>query len=106
MDIESENGVITTLYQPQIESFQNNDLEGCLAVTIKVPEEEMIFGALWFRARLLTDLDNRTVLLENMEIINTHFPDITQNYSPRRSNHGTWKCHLTEFLPARMRWRT
>jgi hypothetical protein len=76
LEIESENGTLTTLYQPQLESFQNNDLEGRLAVTIKVPEQDMIFGALWFRARMLTDLDNRTVLLEKMEILKTHFPDI------------------------------
>jgi hypothetical protein len=76
IEIESEKGIITTLYQPQLESFQNNNLEGRMAVTIKVPEEEMIFGALWFKARLETDLDNRTVLLEKIEIIKTHFPDI------------------------------
>jgi hypothetical protein len=79
IEIESEKGIITTLYQPQLESFQNNDLEGRMAVTIKVPEEEMIFGALWFRARLETDLDNRTVLLEKMEIIKTHFPNIVED---------------------------
>jgi hypothetical protein len=39
----------------------------------------MIFGALWFRARLETDLDNRTVLLEKMEIIKTHFPNIVED---------------------------
>ena len=76
MEIESEKGIITTLYQPQLESFQNNDLEGRMAVTIKVPEEEMIFGAMRFRAQLEPDLDNRTVLLEKLEIIKTHFPDI------------------------------
>jgi hypothetical protein len=79
LEIESKESIITTLYQPQLESFQNNDLEGRMAVTIKVPEEEMIFGALWFRARLETDLDNRTVLLEKMEIIKTHFPDIADD---------------------------
>ena len=76
MEIESENGFVTTLYQPQLESFHDNDLEGRLAVTIKAPEEEMVFGALWFKARMQTDLDNRTVLLEKMEIIRTHFPEI------------------------------
>jgi hypothetical protein len=76
IEIESEKGIITTLYQPQLESFQNNDLEGRMAVTIKVPEEDLIFGAMWYRARLETDLDNRTVLLEKMEIIKTHFPDV------------------------------
>jgi hypothetical protein len=50
IEIESEKGIVTTLYQPQLESFQNNNLEGRMAVTIKVPEDEMIFGALWLRA--------------------------------------------------------
>ncbi len=59
IEIESEKGIVTTLYQPQLESFQNDDLEGRMAMTIKVPEEEMIFGAIWFKARLVTDLDNR-----------------------------------------------
>ena len=76
LEIESENGIVTTLYQPQLESFQNNNLEGRQVVTIKIPDEEMIFGAIWFRARMLTDLDNRTVLLEKLEILKTHFPDI------------------------------
>ena len=76
IEIESEQGAVTTLYQPQLESFQENELEGRMAVTIKLPEKEMIFGAIWFRARLETDLDNRTVTLEKMEILRTHFPDI------------------------------
>ncbi len=79
IEIETENGSITTLFQPQLESFQNDELEGRMAVTIKVPEEEMIFGALWFRARMLTDLDKRTVLLEKMEILKTHFPEIVDD---------------------------
>jgi len=75
-EIESDNGFVTTLYQPQLESFESNILEGRMAVTIKPPDQEMIFGALWFKARMITDLDNRTVLLEKMDIIKTHFPDI------------------------------
>ena len=74
IEIESEDGFITTLYQPQLESFEANILEGRMAVTIKPPEKEMIFGAVWFKARMSTDLDNRTVLLEKMDIIKTHFP--------------------------------
>ncbi len=49
-----------------------------MAVTIKATEEEMIFGALWFRARLETDLDNRTVFLEKMEILKMHLRGCTQ----------------------------
>ncbi len=76
IEIESENGFVTTLYQPQLESFEANILEGRMAVTIKPPDQEMIFGALWFKARMITNLDNRTVLLEKMDILKTHFPDI------------------------------
>ncbi|MCD4729764.1 MAG: hypothetical protein K8R74_04125, partial [Bacteroidales bacterium] len=76
IEIESDDGFVTTLYQPQLESFEANVLEGRMAVTIKPPEKEMIFGAVWFKARMLTDLDNRTVLLEKMDIIKTHFPDM------------------------------
>jgi len=76
IEIESDDGFVTTLYQPQLESFEANVLEGRMAVTIKPKEKEMIFGAVWFKARMLTDLDNRTVLLEKMDIIKTHFPDM------------------------------
>ncbi|MCK5704725.1 MAG: hypothetical protein KAI29_26410, partial [Cyclobacteriaceae bacterium] len=76
MEIASDNGFVTTIYQPQLESFEGDILEGRMAVTIKPPEKEMIFGALWFKARLSTDMENRTVLLEKMDIIKTHFPDI------------------------------
>ena len=74
IEIESEDGLVTTLYQPQLESFEANILEGRMAVTIKPLEKEMIFGAVWFKARMSTDLDNRTVLLEKMDIIKTYFP--------------------------------
>ena len=50
MEIESEDGFVTTLYQPQLESFEDNILEGRMAVTIKPPEKELIFGALWLGA--------------------------------------------------------
>jgi len=77
IEIESNDGkFITTLYQPQLESFEANILEGRMAVTIKPKEKEMIFGAVWFKANMSTDFDERTVLLEKMDIVKTHFPDI------------------------------
>ena len=76
IEIESDDGFVTTLYQPQLESFEANILEGRMAVTIKPPKKEMIFGAVWFKARMSTDLENRTVVLERMNILNTHFPDM------------------------------
>jgi hypothetical protein len=76
IEIESDSGYVTTLYQPQLESFEANILEGRMAVTIKTPAKEMIFGALWFKARMSTDIETRMVVLEKMDITKTHFPDI------------------------------
>ena len=56
IEIESEGGFVTTLYQPQLESFEANILEGRMAVTVKPKEKEMIFGAVWFKARMSTEL--------------------------------------------------
>ena len=75
IEIEAKNGVVITLYQPQLESFEGNIMEGRMAVTIKPAEKEMIFGAVWFKARISTDTENRTAVLEKMDIIKTHFPD-------------------------------
>lgn len=47
LEIESKDGYVTTLYQPQLESFEANVLEGRMAVTIKPPKKELIFGAVW-----------------------------------------------------------
>jgi len=78
MEIESD-GFVTTLYQPQLESFEGDILEGRMAVTIKPKEKELIFGALWFKARLQTDMEERTVTLVKMDIIKTHFPDMVDD---------------------------
>ena len=74
LEIETESGFIITLYQPQLESFEADILEGRMALTVESTQEEIIFGALWFKARLQTDIDNRTAILEEIEIIKTHFP--------------------------------
>lgn len=78
IEIKSDNDFVTTLYQPQLESFEANILEGRMAVTIKPPENDMIFCAVWFKAKLQTDFDQRTVLLEKMEIVKIHFPDMIE----------------------------
>jgi len=54
-----------TLYQPQYDFFKNNMLEGRMALSVKVKDKETVFGALWFKARLATDLEERTAVIEN-----------------------------------------
>jgi hypothetical protein len=36
IEVESDGGFVTTLYQPQLESFEANVLEGRMAVTINL----------------------------------------------------------------------
>ena len=75
-ELVTSNKSVITLYQPQLESFEGNILEGRMAVTVKLAKKDLIFGALWFKATMSTDKENRTVLLEKMQILKTYFPDI------------------------------
>lgn len=75
-EIDTKNKTVVTLYQPQLESFSGNILEGRMAITLAPKDKEMIFGAVWFKAMMSTDKDTRIVTLEKMDITRTHFPDI------------------------------
>ncbi len=67
---------IITLYQSQLETLDKNILEGRMALSIKKQEDDIIFGALWFKSRLETDLETRTAVLEAFEIPEIKFPDV------------------------------
>ena len=79
MEIEGEKGMVTTLYQPQLESFKGNVLSGRMALTVKPKEKETIFGAVWFEAIMETDVETRTVRLKSVDITNTNFPDMVDS---------------------------
>lgn len=70
--------ITVTLYQPQLESFEKDILEGRMALSVKPRKGDLVFGAIWFRARMKTDLDQRLVELEKIDIIRTRFPDTDQ----------------------------
>jgi hypothetical protein len=74
-EIEKGDYVIT-LYQPQLETLEGNDLTGRSALSIKKGKDEMIFGALWFTVRLETDKESRTAALEDLNITKIKFSDI------------------------------
>ena len=71
-----KNKTTVTLYQPQYDSFKDNILEGRMALSVKKKDKELIFGALWFKARLATDLEDRTATIENIDIERVYFPGI------------------------------
>lgn len=74
-EIKKENFNVT-LYQPQLESFKGNILEGRMALSVKQKDKEAVFGSLWFKARLATNLEERTAVLENLDIKRIYFPGV------------------------------
>ncbi len=66
---------LITVYQPQLESFKKNILEGRIAVSIKPEDKDILFCAAWFKAMMETDMDERIVTLKKMQITKIHFPD-------------------------------
>jgi len=65
------------IYQPQIESYKGNILEARAAVSVtKTGETEPKFGAMWFEARMSTDLDARVVSCENLKVTAASFPTL------------------------------
>ncbi|MEN8193871.1 MAG: hypothetical protein ABFS12_13700, partial [Bacteroidota bacterium] len=71
-----KNNYVITVYQPQVESFKENILEGRMAVSVKPKEKDLLFCAAWFKATISTDIEERTAALEKIEIPKMHFPDM------------------------------
>jgi hypothetical protein len=73
-----KKGYLVTFYQPQLESFDQNMLEGRMAVSIKKKDGQPVFGATWFQTRVVTDYDTRMVTFEDLEFKDGKFPDIEE----------------------------
>ncbi len=78
-EIETERGLVV-MYQPQPEALQDNALEGRAAVSVTPSgDTEPVFGAIWFRARLETDRDERIATIADIEIQQTRFPNFSDD---------------------------
>jgi len=76
---------VTTIYQPQLESFEGDILTGRMALSYKKGDAEIQFGALWFSAKMKTDLEYRTVALTSMEITQTRFAEASEEQAAKFS---------------------
>jgi hypothetical protein len=77
-EIESNEGIIT-IYQPEIESLNNNRMESRSAVSVTTKDNPApVFGAMWFDCRISTDLDERTVALLDLKVVAENFPDVEE----------------------------
>ena len=74
-ELDTARGVIT-VYQPQIESFKGDILEARAAISVEKKEDDPpVFGAVWLKARMATDMDTRMVTLASLEVPNAKFPN-------------------------------
>jgi hypothetical protein len=64
-----------TVYQPQVESWQGNQLQERAAVSVSTPASPTpTFGVIWFTARTEVDKQSRIVTLDDIEITRASFP--------------------------------
>ena len=69
-----------TLYQPQVESWQGNQLDFRAAVAAKAQGANAeIFGVIWGSARTEVDRVARRVTLEDLRLTRSNFPTLPDN---------------------------
>jgi hypothetical protein len=70
---------LITIYQPQIESWKDNQLKQRSAVSVQEGSNgEPIFGVAWMSARTEVDKATSMVTLENIQVTKTSFPSAPQ----------------------------
>src|SRR6056297_3566256 len=73
--IPADEGTIV-VYQPQPERLNGNVLEGRAAMALELNgQEEPVFGAMWFSAKLDTDRDAGIAQVYDIRVIDVAWPD-------------------------------
>lgn len=74
--VNSTNGSIIKVYEPQPESFSGNILKSRAAVSIqKDADSEPVFGTFWSVNTVETDRDNRRISVQSVRVPNVKFPE-------------------------------
>ena len=76
-----QDGNTITIYQPQVERWDGNQLQSRAAVAVETPASaQPTYGVIWLSARTEVDKDRRLVTLEECTITKGTFPTATQDY--------------------------
>ena len=67
-----------TMYQPQIDSWEDDDFEARAAVSVKEGDGAPVFGAVWISGRFEVDRDERMVDFFDITIPTVTFPEATE----------------------------
>lgn len=80
----TRDGITFTVYQPQLEKWQQNKLEARAALAIESKSSpQPAFGVVWLSARTEVDKESRLVILSDLEVTRANFPtaqEKTQEY--------------------------
>jgi hypothetical protein len=75
-------GAEISIYQPQLNSWNGNQLDAYSAVKIKVKGSDVMnYGVIWFTARTEVDKVNRVVTLDDFALTKRSFPTLANNAS-------------------------
>jgi hypothetical protein len=75
--INTNNGTQIKVYEPEPESFKGNTLMFRSAISIlENGSNEPVFGAFWATAKVETDRDNRTMIINNLDVTSIRIPAI------------------------------
>lgn len=76
-EIQTKNGTVVTVYQPQPESIKGNKLDGRAAFSAQEKgAADPLFGVFWFTATMATNRDDRTVALESILVNDVKLPGV------------------------------
>lgn len=71
------NGYVMTIYRPEPEKFENYILETRAAFSIYDGQHLPLFGAMWFRCRVQTNVSSNEVYFTDIQLMNVNFQHIT-----------------------------
>jgi hypothetical protein len=75
--INTNNGTQIKVYEPEPESFKGNTLMFRSAISVlENGSSEPVFGAFWATAKVETDRDNRTMMINNLDVTSIRIPAI------------------------------
>src|ERR1700732_1533636 len=74
----TRNGVRLVYYQPQVDEWKNlRELRARFAFVLTPANGQPVVGVAEGRGATHTDLERRTVLIDNIEIVNIRFPSLS-----------------------------
>ncbi len=73
-------GATITIYQPQLETFEGDEITARAAVSVlQTGSTEPVFGAVWINARVSTNRDTRMVTVLDIDVTKVMFPNAPED---------------------------